>query len=91
MITDSFYINNDEEMMEVKAFIRQNMPTARFIQNPYRHSDGKWHFYINYEISDINKLSPLLNKYHLIANPTPPEKNILKSILNRLQNWVLSL
>ncbi len=56
MIEERFYIDDDMKMNEVKTFIRQNMPTARFKCNPYKVFD-KWEVNITYEIEDINKLS----------------------------------
>lgn len=64
MITDLFYVKNDNRANLVKQFIRANMPTARFLQNPYRFNDGKWMFHISYEVKDVNKLNPLFNKWY---------------------------
>lgn len=84
MVEETFYVANDERMDKVKTFIRQNMPTARFKNNPYRFSSGKWEFNISYEMPDMNKLSTLLNEFHLQDNPPAPPK---KSLWNRIVEW----
>lgn len=83
MIEETFYVENDERMIKVKTFIRQNMPTARFKRNPYKYSNGKWEFNISYELPDINKLSKLLNEFYCEDNPPiPPKKSLWQRILS---------
>lgn len=83
MVENTFYVSNDERLTKVKSFIRENMPTARFISNPYRYSNGKWEVKISYEISDINKLDVLLNEFYNEDNPPlPPEKSLWQRLIN---------
>ena len=84
MVKEKFYVKNDERMIKVKSFIRQHMPTARFITNPYKYSNGKWEFYISYELSDINKLSVLLEEFHNEDNPPAPKK---RGLWQRILHW----
>lgn len=85
MVKETFIVENDDRMNKVKTFIRQNMPTARFIQNPYRYSNGKWDFYISYESSDLNKLSKILEEFYLEDNPPPPKK---VTLIKQFLKWV---
>ncbi len=85
MVKETFIVENDDRMNKVKTFIRQNMPTARFIQNPYRYSNGKWDFYISYESSDLNKLSKILEEFYLEDNPPPPKK---VTLIEKFLKWV---
>lgn len=83
MVGETFIVANKERMNKVKAFIRENMPTARFRQNPYEFSNGKWEIDITYEIEDMNKLSTLLNEFYIEDNPPiPPKEGLLKRISN---------
>lgn len=85
MVKETFIVENDDRMNKVKTFIRQNMPTARFIQNPYRYDNGKWDFYISYESSDLNKLSKILEEFYLEDNPPPPKK---VTLIEKFLKWV---
>jgi len=84
MVEETFYVKNDKRMSKVKSFIRKNMPTARFKSNPYKYSNGKWEFNISYEITDINKLSILLNEFYYEDNPKHIKK---ESLLERFLAW----
>jgi len=84
MVEETFYVANDERMDKVKTFIRQNMPTARFKNNPYKYSNGKWEFNISYEMPDMNKLSKLLNEFYNDDNPPLPPK---KSFWQIIYTW----
>jgi hypothetical protein len=85
MVEETFYVANDERMNKVKNFIRQNMPTARFKNNPYKYSNGKWEFNISYELPDMNKLSILLNEFYVEDSPPlAPKKRLWQRILGWL-------
>jgi len=84
MIEQRFYVSSEERMNTVKTFIRQNMPTARFKSNPYKHTDGTWEFNVSYELSDMDKLTKLLNKFYYEDNPPIPAK---KSLWKRIKRW----
>lgn len=89
MITDSFYLENDNQMLRGQQYIKANMPTARFFGNPFRSKNGRWGVTLTYEIEDINKLNVLFRTFELeearaiaaISKPSPWQKikNILKS------------
>lgn len=76
MITETFYLDNDDQMQRVQQYIKANMPTARFKGNPARYKSGTWAVCVTYEIDDINKLSVLLRTFELekASVVTPPLK-----------------
>lgn len=82
MIKELFFVKGNQRMNIVKDFIRKNMKTARFIQNPYyyEHKD-EFSVYISYDIEDINKLNDLLNEFYEIDNPKITSK----------ENWFFRL
>lgn len=84
MIQYNFYVSNENRMNIVKSFIRKNMPTARFIYNPYKHLDNRWSFYISYEIEDMNKINKILQEFYLEDHPPSIKKeNFLKQIIRK--------
>lgn len=84
MVSVDFYLKNDERMEKIKLFIRQNMPTARFVRNPYRLHNGTWSVLLFYEIEDINKLNLILEEFYLEDNPLPVKK---ESVFKRILKW----
>jgi hypothetical protein len=90
MITESFSIKGHSRMAEIYSFIRINMPTCRFINNPLNTSDDNWKINISYEIEDINKLNTLMNKYNLedekIEKREKYEKTFRFKIINFFKN-----
>ena len=84
MVQEYFIVNGFNRMLEVKKFIREQMPSARFIHNPENVYDKKYSFDICYEIEDMNKLSNLLNRYFEEDNP----KIVKESFIIRLKTFV---
>ena len=85
MVRTSFILSDDSQMKRLDEFIRSDMPTARYLGNPYRMSDGKWSVSMSYEIDDINKTSELFNQFYEEDNPKPVVKdNIFTKILKKL-------
>ena len=83
MITEHFTIKK-ERYPELKQFIRENMPTVRFLSNPLE-IHNKLTIDISYEIDDINKLHTLTNKWHLEDNPPIEPK---QSFWDRFKNFI---
>lgn len=74
MILESFTIKNESRLIELQQFIKQNMPTARFNGNPIKFNNGRYDVSLTYEVSDINKLHVLFNKFDKEDNPPKPKK-----------------
>jgi len=77
----SFYIE-ENRLNELKSFIRAELPTARFRQNPLKEGD-KWFIALSMEVEDGNKLNLLHNKWHNEDKPPKsPNKSIWKKIIS---------
>lgn len=63
MIKESFSVNTRQRMIELNIFIKENMPTCRYLVNPY-YINNIWYINISYEIQDMNKLGVLQNKFY---------------------------
>ena len=78
----SFYIPT-ERLSELKTFVRDELPTARFRHNPLQVGD-KWLISLNLEVEDGNKLSQLQSDWDRQDKPPKkyesPLKRALKSI-----------
>ena len=79
-MTEHFYVK-EERFQELKQFIRDNLPSVRFIQNP-QLDYGKYTIYIDLEVEDSNKLNQLHNMWYDLDNPVI----IKKTFLNKLKN-----
>ncbi len=77
----SFYVT-ENRLDELKSFIRNSTPSARFNYNPQKEGN-KWFISLNIEVGDSNKLNKLFNKWHEEDNP-PKIKT--KSIWKRMFN-----
>ncbi len=81
MITN-FYVA-EFRLEELKLFIRSNLPTARFIDNPYKVGN-KYSISLEMEIKDANKLNLLQNKWYDEDNAiNSPSKNIFRKIFKK--------
>lgn len=85
MITTSFILSDDSQMKRFDEFMRSDMPTARYIGNPYRMSNGIWSVSMSYEIEDSNKTSELFNTFYEEDNPKPVIKDsFFKKLFKKL-------
>lgn len=75
MITYKFY-TTEQRLIQLQSYIRKNMPTARFEQNPFQLTDGTYSVTLNYEIEDINKIHPLMNEWYYQDNPPKQNKSL---------------
>jgi hypothetical protein len=73
----TFYIS-EHRLYELKCFIRNYLPTARFICNPYKIGN-EYSICLEMDIEDGNKLNELHNKWHKEDSPPKP---IIKSFWN---------
>jgi hypothetical protein len=75
----TFYIQ-ENRIEELKSFIRAELPTARFLQNPYKQG-SEFSISLELTVEDGNKLSQLINNWY---NQDNPYKSPKKSWLSRL-------
>jgi len=75
MIYTCFSVS-ENRLNELKSFIRKELPSARFKDNPLKVGD-KWIIALNMEIEDSNKLKLLHNKWYEEDNP--PKKFLLET------------
>ena len=85
MITQSFHLKNEERLIELQDFVKQNMPTARFKNITINQAKGSVYLAISYEIDDINKLNHLHEKWHRIDNPKPRKVGLINNIFRLLK------
>lgn len=76
----TFYIP-ENKLIELKIFIRDNLKTLRFLQNPYKIGD-EYGISIEISIEDYNKLAELRNSWYIINNKKINFWNKLKQIFN---------
>ena len=74
-------------MIELQNFIKNNMPTARFVGNPYYSQiNDIYYIYLTYEIEDINKLYILFDKWKELDNLVETKK-VKVSLINQIINY----
>ena len=77
----TFYIQ-ENRIEELKSFIRAELPTARFLQNPYKQG-SEFGISLELTVEDGNKLSQLRNKWYNQDNPyISPKKGWLSRLLS---------
>lgn len=80
----SFYINLDR-LVELKTFIRTNLPNTRFRTNPLK--EGKlYHISLELTVEDHAKLNQLQNKWHDHDLKIIVEEKKQKEII-KLKKW----
>lgn len=82
MVTNNFSIKIDR-LDELKKFIRDYLPTARFISNPFIMGNY-YAISLSMNVDDSNKLNELFNKWYDIDNYKEPKKGFLKRIFKFL-------
>lgn len=85
MVQHTFYIKKDR-LFELKQFIRDNLNSARFLENPYE-LNTEYRITLSTNVNDANKLNELFNKWHDIDNSPKIKKSIWKRFFN-IQNLV---
>lgn len=55
-----FTVENDDQLKLLKTFFKTDMPSVRFIENPYKYSNGRYRIAISCNVSDGNKLSAFM-------------------------------
>lgn len=76
------FLLKKERLPEFKDFLRKNLPSCRFIQNPFEN-DTTYTIYIEMNSEDSNKFTELENKWYEQDNPQP----IKKTFKEKLQNF----
>ena len=77
----TFYIQ-ENRIEELKSFIRAELPTARFLQNPYKQG-SEFGISLELTVEDGNKLSQLRNNWYNQDNPYKiPKKSWLSRLLS---------
>ncbi len=80
-----FYISN-ERYESVKKMIR-NLPSLRFIQNPYQLSvSGNWCIYLSGEVEDFTKLQVFMNELDEL-NSKKYKKPSTKSFWTKIKDF----
>lgn len=75
-----FYIQ-ENRIEELKIFIKTELPTARFLQNPYKQG-SKFGISLELTVDDGNKLTRLRNDWYNQDNPyVSPKKSWFSRIL----------
>jgi len=80
MIRQTSYIKKDR-LVELQSFIRDYLPTARFVHNPIETGDNLC-ICLDMEVQDANKLNELFNKWYDIDNPKIPNKSFCKRLVS---------
>lgn len=81
MVRDSFYIKKNR-LDELKLFIRDNLESARFANNPIEFSN-QYYIILDLNVADSNKLNELFNKWYCEDNkPLSKGKSFWKRIFN---------
>ena len=77
----TFYVPKSR-IEELKTFIRVDLKTARFIQNPYEQGN-EYGISLELTVEDGNKLSQLRNEWYKQDYPIKsPKKSFLKRLLS---------
>jgi len=77
----TFYVHKNR-IDELKTFIRAELPSARFLQNPYEQGN-EYGISLELSVDDGNKLSELRNNWYIKDNLTEsPKKSFWKKILS---------
>jgi hypothetical protein len=82
MVQESFYIKS-HRLHELKTFIKNYLPTTRFLQNPCNVGNDEMYIRLSMNVVDANKLNELFNKWYDIDNPKIIKKNFFKRLFNR--------
>ncbi len=82
----NFYVT-ENRLLELKSFIRKELPTARFKHNPLKQGD-EYFISLTMEVQDGNKLNELHNKWHEEYKPSViHKKTIWKRFLSALKGY----
>lgn len=71
----------ENRLDELKAFIRNNTPTVRFLQNPILIGK-KWMISLSMETEDSNKLDDLFWKWYYEDNPKINKTTFWNRLIN---------
>lgn len=79
MVRNSFYIKS-ERLPEMKNFIKDNLKSARFTQNPYQVG-SEYHITLDMDVLDCNRLNNLFNKWYEIDHTPKTKESIIKRLI----------
>lgn len=71
----------EERLAELKIFIKDFLPSVRYVQNPYKMSK-LWFVAMTIDVEDSNKLNELFNKWYDEDKIKPVKNSIWKRIFS---------
>ena len=89
MIKQYFNVKGKDRLIELQKFIKSNMKTCRFNNNPlsdYSENSDKYWINISYDSEDQNKLNVLQNKWYEIDNPKIVKKSFFSRLFSRVKD-----